>query len=128
MKGAELSFSWDNTKAVVSFAVPTNDAVMASINKVMNGPAAGDYYSAASYYLSQKMELATALGYINKALGMKEKKPFWYLRKKALIQAEMGDYSGAIATATLSMKAAEVAGNEDYVSSNRKSIEEWKKK
>ena len=68
MKGAELSFSWDNTKAVVSFAVPTNDAVMASINKVMNGPAAGDYYSAASYYLSQKMELATALGYINKAL------------------------------------------------------------
>ena len=59
---------------------------------------------------------------------MKEKNPFWYLRKKALIQAEMGDYSGAIATATLSMKAAEVAGNEDYVSSNRKSIEEWKKK
>lgn len=128
MDGAELSFSWDNTKAVVSFAVPTNDAVMASIDKMMNGPSAGDYYTAASYYLSQKMELKTALDYIDKALVMKEKKPFWYLRKKALIQADLGEYSGAIASAKLSMAAAKVAGNQNYVDSNAKSIEEWNKK
>lgn len=128
MNGAELSFAWDDTKAVVSFAVPTNDAVLASINKVMNGPSAGDYYSAASFYLTQKTELALALKYINNALDMKEKKPFWYLRKKALIQAEMGDFKGATATAKLSMEAAKDAGNDDYVNSNTKSIEEWSKK
>ncbi|MFT6245259.1 MAG: hypothetical protein ACJA0U_000196 [Salibacteraceae bacterium] len=128
MNGAELSFAWDNTKAVVSFAVPTNDAVMASIDKVMNGPSAGDYYSAASFYLTQKTELELALKYINNALDMKENKPFWYLRKKALIQAEMGDFKGATATAKLSMEAAKDAGNDDYVKSNAKSIEEWSKK
>lgn len=128
MNGAELSFAWDDTKAVVSFAVPTNDAVMASIDKVMNGPSAGDYYSAASFYLTQKTELALALKYINNALDMKKNKPFWYLRKKALIQAEMSDFNGATATAKLSMESAKDAGNEDYVNSNAKSIEEWSKK
>ena len=128
MNGAELSFAWDDTKAVVSFAVPTNDAVLESIDKVMNGPSAGDFYSAASFYLTQKIELVLALKYINNALDMKENKPFWYLRKKALIQAEMGDFKGATATAKLSMESAKDAGNEDYVNSNAKSIEEWSKK
>ena len=59
---------------------------------------------------------------------MKKNKPFWYLRKKALIQAEMGDFNGATATAKLSMESAKDAGNEDYVNSNAKSIEEWSKK
>ncbi|MDB0037730.1 DUF2911 domain-containing protein [bacterium] len=126
--GAELSFSWDNTKAVVSFAVPTKTAVMASIDRVMAGPSSGDYYRASSYYLAEKMELETALDYINKALDMSEKKPFWYSRIKALIQAEMGDFKGASATAKLSMEAAKDAGNDDYVKSNAKSIEEWSKK
>ncbi len=74
------------------------------------------------------MEMKKALEYINKALEMRENKPFWYLRQKALIQAELGDYKGATATARLSMKAAEEAENDDYVKSNKKSIEEWSKK
>jgi hypothetical protein len=127
MDGAELSFAWDKTKAVVAFAVPTKDAVLASINSVMSGPSAGDYYRAADYYLTQKMELKTALEYINKALDMSDK-PFYYLRKKALIQAELGDYKGGITTAKLSLEAAQKAGNDGYVKSNEKSIEEWSKK
>ncbi len=128
MDGAELSFAWDNTKAVVAFSVPTKTTVMASIDKVMSGPSSGDYYRAASYYLAEKMELETALDYINKALDMNEKKPFWYSRRKALIQAEMGDFKGAIASAKTSMEAAKEAGNEGYVKSNTESIEEWSKK
>lgn len=128
MDGAELSFSWDKTKAVVSFSVPTNVAVMASIDKVMSGPGANDYYQAASYYLAQKTEIKTALEYINKALEMRDPAPFWYLRRKALIQAELGDYKGATETAKLSMASAKDAGNDDYVASNAKSIKEWSKK
>jgi len=128
MDGAELSFTWDKVKAVVAFSVPTKEAVMADINKVMNGPSAGDYYKAADFYLSQKMELPTALEYINKALDMREDKPFWYLRRKALIQAEMGDYKNAIETAKLSLAAAKEANYEDYIKSNQESIEEWSKK
>lgn len=128
MVGADLNFSWDKTKATVSFTVPTNETVMADINKVMAGPSSGDYYKAADFYLSQKMELETALEYINKALGMRDDSPFWYLRKKALIQAEMGDYKSAIATAKLSLEAAKVAKYDAYIKSNEKSIEEWSKK
>lgn len=128
MNGADLSFAWENTKAVVSFGVPTKENVLASIEKTMSGPSAGDYYKTASYYLAEKMEMPKALEYINKALSMTDDAPFWYTRRKALIQAEMGDYKGATATAKLSMEAAKKAGNDDYVKSNEKSIEEWSKK
>lgn len=128
MNGADLSFAWENSKAVVSFSVPTKENVLASIDKTMSGPAAGDYYKAASYYLAEKIELEKALEYINKALAMTEDAPFWYTRRKALIQAELGDFKGATATAKLSLEAAKKAGNDDYIKSNEKSIEEWSKK
>ncbi len=128
MNGADLSLAWDNTKAVIAFEVPTKTAVLASIDKTMAGPSAADYYKAASYYLSEKMELEKALEYINKAVAMSESAPFWYTRRKALIQAELGDFKGAIATAKISLEAAKTAGNDDYVKQNEKSIEEWSKK
>lgn len=127
MNGAELSIAWDKTKVTVPFTVPTETRVMASIESVMSGPSAGDYNTAADYYYSQKKDMNKALEYINKALELKEVKPFWYLRKKALIQAELKDYKGAIATAKLSLEAAKVAKYESYITSNEASIEEWTK-
>ena len=128
MDAAELSFAWDKTKASVKFNVPTDDRVRANIKSVMSGPSAGDYYKAADYYLSQKTELELALEYMDKALALRDDQPFWYLRKKALIQAELGDYKGAIKTAKLSLEGAKEANYESYVKSNEASIEEWRKK
>ena len=128
MDGADLSFSWEKTKATASFTVNTKATVMSSIKKVMAGPSAGDYYNAASYYLTEKVELKTALEYIDKALDLRDDQPFWYLRKKALIQAELGDFKGAIASAKLSLEEAKKANYEAYITSNEKSIEEWSKK
>lgn len=128
MDAAHLAFTWDKTKAIVSFNVPTNKRVAASIKSVLAGPKAGDYYKAADYYLSQKMELPTALEYIDKALTMRDDQPFWYLRRKALIQAELGDYKNAIETAKLSLEAAKIAEYDAYIKSNEKSIQEWSKK
>ena len=45
----------------------------------------------------------------------------------SLIQAEMGDKAGAIATAKKSLASAEKAGNADYVKMNKESIAEWSK-
>jgi len=128
MDGAELTMSWDNTIVTLPFKTATKERVTASIKKVMNGPMAEDYYKAADYYLSQKTNIKTALNYINKALDLKKEKPFWYLRRKALIQAELKDYKGAIETAKLSMAAAKKANYESYVKSNQLSIDEWSKK
>lgn len=100
---------------------------MASIDKALAGPTAGDYFSAAQYYYQSNGDLTKALTYINKALEMNKEKPFYYLRLKSLIQAKLGDKKGAIETAKISLAASEVAKNQDYVKMNKDSIAEWGK-
>lgn len=127
INGGELSFAWEKTKVSIPFTVATETRVMAAIDAVINGPKAEDYYTAGDYYFSQKKDLKTALEYVNKALEMKDIKPFWYLRKKALILAELKDFKGAIAAAKLSLAAAKTAEYESYIISNEASIQEWTK-
>lgn len=124
--GADLVMAWDKTKVVVPFTVDTESMVMASIEKTMSGPSAGDYYSAGRYYKDSGKDYNKALEYINKSLEMGGEK-FWILRQKALTQAKLGKTKDAIATAERSMALAKEAGNEDYVKNNTKSIAEWKK-
>ena len=127
LSGATLSFAWDKTKVAVPFKVLTDDQMTASINQVMEGPSANDYYRAADYYFSEKKDLNKALAWMDKALEKREDKPFWMYRKKSLIQAELGDVKGAIATAKISLEAAKEAGNDNYVKMNEESIKEWSK-
>jgi tetratricopeptide (TPR) repeat protein len=124
---AHLEISWEKTIVAVKFEVPTAKAAVASINKVLGGPSAGDYFSAAQYYQQSNGDMAKALEYINKALEMNADKPFWYTRLKSLIQAKQGDKKGAIETAKVSLAAAEAAKNQDYVKMNKDSIAEWSK-
>jgi len=128
---ATLDISWEKTMVSVKFDVPTQKAAMANINKALAGPTAGDYYSSAQYLFSADMDLNKALEYVNKAVSMVkagDDVPFWHLRLKSLIQAKIGDKSGAIATAKQSLAAAEKAKNNDYVKMNNDSIKEWSKK
>ncbi|WP_396170431.1 DUF2911 domain-containing protein [Flavobacterium sp.] len=124
---AHLEISWEKTIVAIKFEVPTAKAAMASINKVLAGPSAGDYFSASQYLLQSNGDTAKALEYINKALEMNADKPFWYTRLKSLIQAKQGDKKGAIETAKISLAAAEAAKNQDYVKMNKDSIAEWSK-
>ncbi len=122
---ANLNFIWDNKVAILPFEVPTDAATMASIEKVMNGPGANDYFAAASYYHSTNKDLEKAHEWITKAVEMGGKDAFWVLRRKALIEADMGKKKEAIATAKESLAAAEKAGNKDYVKLNTESLKEW---
>lgn len=126
-KAADLTFSWDKTRASLNFTVPTAVKMQANIDKVMAGPSSGDYYAAAEFYYKEKKDLKKALEWVNKAV---EQRPdaYWMLRLKSQLQAETGDIKGAIATAKLSMAAAEKEGNKAYVDMNKASIEEWSKK
>lgn len=54
---AVLSFVWENTAASLKVNVPSEEMAMASIDRVMNGPTAGDYFAAASYFHDQKKDL-----------------------------------------------------------------------
>ena len=126
-KTADLIFSWDKTRATLSFAVPTSEKMNANIDKVMAGPSAGDYYAAAEFYYKEKKDLKKALEWVNKAVEVKQD-AYWMLRLKSLIQAELGDFKGAVETARLSLAAAEKAENKAYIEMNKASIEEWSKK
>ncbi|BDB55218.1 hypothetical protein GENT5_15230 [Flavobacterium ammoniigenes] len=125
---AYLEIFWENSFVALKFEVPTQKTAMASIEKVLNGPSANDYYSAANFLFQTNTDIAKSLVYVNKSLELSKDKPFWFLRLKSLIQAKQGDKSGAIETAKLSLEAAEEAKNQDYVKMNRDSIAEWSKK
>ncbi len=125
---AVLELSWEKTIVPVKFQVPTEKTAMASIDKALAGPSAGDYYSAAQYFFQANGDLTKSLNYINKALEMSTDKPFFYYRLKSLIQAKQGDKKGAIETAKLSLAGAEAAKNQDYIKMNKDSIAEWSKK
>jgi len=125
---AHLEISWEKTIVAIKFEVPTAKTAMASIDKVLAGPTAGDYFSASQYLFQSNGDLTKALTYVNKALEMNKDKPFWYNRLKSLIQAKQGDKNGAIETAKISLAAAEAAKNQDYVKMNKESIAEWSKK
>jgi hypothetical protein len=124
---AHLELSWEKTLVAIKFEVPTQKTATASIEKVLAGPAAGDYYSSAQYLFQSNGDLTKALTYIDKALDMNKDKPFYYFRLKSLIQAKKGDKKGAIESAKISLAAAEAAKNQDYVKMNKDSIAEWSK-
>lgn len=123
---AMIGFMWEKAYAGVTFEVPTATKVSASIEKVMSGPSANDYYSAAVYNLSEKKDLEKAMKWIDKAVEMTKDEPrFWFLRQQSLIHAANGDKKGAIAAAKKSLEGAEKAGNDDYIKMNKESLKEW---
>ncbi len=121
-----LGLLWENTYIGVKFNVPTDAIASKSINDVMSGPSANDYFSSASYYRNTDRDLNQALTWINKATEM-NKKAYWMMREKSLILAAMGDKKSAIAAATKSLQLAEESGNADYVKMNTEAIAAWSK-
>ncbi|MCF7568108.1 DUF2911 domain-containing protein [Sabulilitoribacter arenilitoris] len=125
-KGATLDLIWDKTYIAVPFEVPTDNAVLASINNVMSGPGVNDYYASAQYYLQEGKDIKKAKVWIDKAVEMTKDNPrYWILRQQALIHAKAGDKASAIVAAKASMKLAEKAGNIGFVKMNQDSLKEW---
>jgi Protein of unknown function (DUF2911) len=127
---AHLELAWEKTVVAVKIEVPTQKTAMASIEKTLGGPVAGDYFSSAQYFFQSNGDLNKSLEYVNKAIGMTKAGadvPFWYQRLKSLVQAKLSDKKGAIETAKLSLAGATKAKNDDYVKMNSDSIKEWSK-
>lgn len=124
--GAEIELSWENTKVTIPFKMDTDGKVMADIKTQMEGPSANTYYAAARYYFDEKKDMKQALSWVTTCLEKGGDK-FWIMRLKAQIQAELGMYKDAIATAEASSALATKEGNKDYPAMNEKSIADWKK-
>lgn len=124
--GGRLEFIWEKTWVGVDFTVPTDDAVMASISKIMNGPSAQDYFDAAAYYSQSGHDIKMAVKWIDKAVEMTKEKPrFWFIHEQALIHAKSGDTKGAIAAAKASLALAKEAKYDPFIQKNEKVLKEW---
>ena len=123
---AVIYLVWENTVASVALEVPTGPAVEEMIAATMAGPSANDYRAAASYYLQEGKDMDQALEWMNMAIE-KGGERYWIMRDKAMIQANLGDYKGAIASAQRSSELAKEAGNNDYVRGNDELIANWSK-
>lgn len=123
---ANLGIMWDDVYVAAPINFMTDKAVTASIQRVMEGPSAGDYYNAAVYYLTADKDINKAKMWIDKAIQLSSDEPrFWYYRQQSLIHAKAGDKDGAIKAAQKSLELAKKAGNDDYVALNTKSLKEW---
>jgi hypothetical protein len=120
-----LEMVWANTMVEIPIEVPTDQAVMASIDQAMKGTTATEYYSAAGYYYSQDKDIKQAKEWIDKAMDKMDDAPFWMLRQQSLIYAKAGDKKGAVKVAKQSLKKAKAAGNDAYVKMNKESLKEW---
>ena len=103
---------------------------MASIDRALTVQP-GDLYQSAVYYHDTGKDLNQALDWINKAVAKYEENGqnvFWVYRRKSLIEADLGKYKEAIATAEKCKTKAQEAGNDQYVKYSEESIAEWKKK
>lgn len=125
---ANLSFMWERVYVDVTMTFNTDATVSESIESVMGGPGAGDYYTAAVYYLGTDKDINKAKTWINKAIEMRAEPAFWYYRQQSLIYAKSGDKKGAIKAAKTSLKLAKEANNDDYVALNTKSLLVWEGK
>ena len=124
--GGTIDMIWEKSYVAVPFSVPTDAKVSAEIDKIMAGPGANDYYSAAVYTLSTEKNLDKAMMWIDKAVEMTKDQPrFWYLRQQSLIHAANGDKKGAIAAAKKSLEGAKAAENNGYIKMNTDSLKEW---
>lgn len=121
--GASLVLSWENTSVSIGFKSEIDAKIVENINKVLSGPSANDYYSAARYYFDSGKDLNTALGWINKSNSMEAQ--FWKLRLESLILAKLERRAEAIEVAKRSLEMATAAGNDDYIKMNTESIAEW---
>ncbi len=123
--GANLGMLWENAYVAVPFGVPTDATVSAEIERVMAGPSAGDFYSAAVYLSDNGKDINKAKEYMDKAMSMIEKPRFWQLRQQSLILAKSGDKKGAIKAAQASLADAKASNNDDYIKLNTDSLKEW---
>lgn len=123
---ADIIIAWDNTMIAIPFSVEVDSKVMKDIEKAMAGTGRGDYYTAARYYYSNDKDLSQALSWVKQANEISEK--YWQLKLQSQIEAKLGDYTSAIASAQKSKAAAEKAGNMGYVRDNTANIAEWTKK
>lgn len=118
---------WANTEIKIPIKIDTQSLMEIEITKQLeDNPSAQTYYEAARYYQEQHIKYETALQYLNIAIELGGD-TYYFHRVKSLVEAALGDYKSAIASAQKSLEFAALQDKDEFVRMNEKNIVKWKK-
>ena len=124
----DMIWHWAHTKIAIPITVNTQEVMEMQIaEKLKDSPTAQTYYEIARYYQEQGIKPIVALEYVNKALVLGGD-TYYFHRVKSLVEAEIGDYRSAVASAEKSLALAQEQGKDEFVRMNQKNIDQWKRK
>ena len=96
----DLIIKWDKSQIIVPIKLTTKELMAKLIADELNGPQAGDYYSAAVYQLESEKDYTEGLKWINQAIKIRIE-PKWYdFRVKALLMIQLNDIENIEETLT----------------------------
>jgi hypothetical protein len=112
-EGCDLALIWGNTMVDIPITNHFKDKVRAQIEAALQSKDK-PYWQAASFYYEYDKDYPKALENVNHALETNKDAFFMYMMK-ARIQKEMGDKTGAKASAEKCIELATAAKNDEYV-------------
>lgn len=80
-----LSIMWDELIVKVPIQLTTEELMNATIEDVLNGPEASDYYLSSQYQFESGRHLEKSLNWINKCIEIRENEVWWDLSLKCKI-------------------------------------------
>ncbi len=125
--GAIVKWKWGYTVISIPLEVDTRQVMQERISASLEGqPSAQTYYEAARYLQEEGLETEKALSYVQKAIELGGDTYYFY-RVRSLLEAGLGDFRSAIASAERSLQLADAEGKDEFVRMNQKNIKTWKK-
>jgi hypothetical protein len=112
-ESCDLALAWGNTVVAITITTQFKDKVRKQIQDAMQGNDK-PYWQAANFYYTYDKDYAKALDNVNHALETNQDAYYMYMMK-ARIQKELGDKTGAQASAQKCIQTATAAKNDDYV-------------
>lgn len=123
LSDANLVLQWSNYKVKAPIKLKEHEAIVANINKVLNGPSNFDYFQAALYLHETQTDLPLALNYIRK-VTQSDSALFFQVYREALILKDLERNEEAIEAANRSKELSQKAGNDDLARSSQRIINE----
>lgn len=90
----DLLITWDKTIVTVPFQLTTKETMESLIKDELEGPTAGDYYSAALYQLESEKNYKQGLTWINQAIKHRKDGAWFDYWIKARLMMKLKDFEG----------------------------------
>ncbi len=124
-QSADMMIAWENTRIRFPIEVDTHRKVMAEIQQQIKvNPTADTYYQSARYLQEEGLDPEQALAWLNKALEIGGD-TYYFHRVKSLVEAQLGQYEAAIASANKSKELAAQQDKDEFVRMNERNIAAW---